>query len=187
MEYFLNHWMLAPATRLAGILLTALLLVRLLKSVTRRLVVAKPANGQTRAAQMREAQLRTMAGLLSSAGTWLIIITALLTALPEFGVNITPIAAAAGVASVALGFGAQNLVRDWINGIVIVTEDQFIVGDLVQIGETIGRVEFLSIRHTVLRLEVEEAPLEEVFLRFYADDAGRPPVELSAAREDRSA
>jgi len=42
-------------------------------------------------------------------------------------------------------------------------------------------------RHTVLRLEVEEAPLEEVFLRFYADGADRPPVELSTAREDRSA
>jgi small-conductance mechanosensitive channel len=151
MDYFLNHWTVAAATRLAGIFLAAVILVRLLRTLTRRMVVSKPADSQTRAAQMREAQLRTMAGILASAGTWLVIIGAILTALPEFGVNITPIAAAAGVASIALGFGAQNVVRDWINGILIVIEDQFIVGDLVQIGETTGRVELLSIRRTVLR------------------------------------
>jgi len=151
MDYFLNHWTVAAATRLAGIFLAAVILVRLLRTLTRRILVSKPADSQTRAAQMREAQLRTIAGILASAGTWLVTIGAILTALPEFGVNITPIAAAAGVASVALGFGAQNVVRDWINGILIVTEDQFIVGDLVQIGETTGRVELLSIRRTVLR------------------------------------
>jgi small-conductance mechanosensitive channel len=151
MEYFLNHWTVAPATRLAGIFLAAVLLVRVLRTLTRRMVVAKAADGQTRAAQMREAQLLTLAGILASAGTWLIILTAILTALPEFGVSITPIAAAAGVASVAVGFGAQHLVRDWINGILIVVEDQFIVGDTVQIGENIGRVELLSLRRTMLR------------------------------------
>src|SRR5229473_3046848 len=74
-----------------------------------------------------------------------------ITALPEFGFSVTPIAALAGLATVALGFGAQNVVRDLINGFFIVFEDQFVVGDTIRVGETVGRVEHLTLRRTVLR------------------------------------
>jgi moderate conductance mechanosensitive channel len=67
------------------------------------------------------------------------------------GFNVTPVEAAAAVASLALGFGAQNLVKDLINGFFIVFEDQFVVGDLIQANGETGRVEYLSIRRTVLR------------------------------------
>jgi small conductance mechanosensitive channel len=80
-----------------------------------------------------------------------IAILALLLALPVFGFNVTPLAAAAGLASLALGFGGQHLVRDVINGFFIVFEDQYVVGDLVRIGDTLGRVEHLTLRRTVLR------------------------------------
>ncbi len=76
---------------------------------------------------------------------------AILTALPEFGFNLTPVEAAAAVASVALGFGAQSLVKDIINGFFIVIEDQFVVGDLIQTNGEMGRVEYLTLRRTVLR------------------------------------
>ena len=76
---------------------------------------------------------------------------ALLTALPEFGINVTPIATLAGLASLAIGFGAQNLVRDIITGFYIIFEDQYIVGDTIQVGEIIGRVEHVTLRRTVLR------------------------------------
>jgi small-conductance mechanosensitive channel len=135
--------------RLAAIALLAFLAIRLCGAFTNRMV--EIAKGHTRGAAMREQQTRTMAGLLKSVSVGFILIVAFLTALPEFGFNVTPVEAAAAVASLALGFGAQNLVRDLINGFFIVLEDQFVVGDLIQANGETGRVEYLSIRRTVLR------------------------------------
>jgi len=140
---------LVATVRVAAILLIALLLNRLLRLATGRLV--QPAATETRAAQLREQQTRTLAGILYSTGSAVILAGALVTVLAEFGLNITPIAAAAGLASLAVGFGAQHLVRDLINGFFIVFEDQFVVGDLVQAGGVTGRVEHLTLRRTVLR------------------------------------
>ena len=137
--------------RVAGILLIALILNRLLRMVTRRLVPAAGAEGLGRIAKMRELHVKTLAGILYSAGTALIIVAAVLTALPEFGFNVTPIAAAAGLASLAIGFGAQHLVRDLINGFFAIIEDQYVVGETVRIGTVVGRVEHLTLRRTVIR------------------------------------
>ncbi len=139
----------ANGLRLIGIVAIAFVLNRVLKVVTSRLV--RPATAATRVAQMREQQTRTHAGVLYSAGTALILLVAFFMALPEFGFSITPIAALAGLASLALGFGGQHLVRDLINGFFIVFEDQYVVGDMVRIGDTLGRVEHLTLRRTVLR------------------------------------
>lgn len=143
------EWAQTSGLRLLGILLGTMLLIWLLKVLTRRLV--KLAASQSRAALMREQQTRTLAGILYSAGTAAIAFTAVLVALPEFGMNVTPIAAAAGLASLAVGFGAQHLVRDLINGFFIVFEDQYVVGDLVRVGQVSGRVEHITLRRTVVR------------------------------------
>jgi moderate conductance mechanosensitive channel len=145
-EFALGH-----GVRLAAILLIALLLVRVLRIVTRRLIAAAGTQSAARVARMREQQTQTLAGILYSGGTAIIGIVAVLTALPEFGFNITPVAAAAGLASLAIGFGAQHIVRDFINGFFTVLEDQYVVGDLVRIGDVVGRVEHLTLRRTVLR------------------------------------
>ena len=137
--------------RVAAILLIALILNRLLRSLTRRLIPSAGSDGIGRIARMREEHVKTLASLLYTAGTAVIIIGAVLTALPEFGFNVTPIAAAAGLASLAVGFGAQHLVRDIINGFFIVVEDQFAVGESVRIGNVVGRVEHLTMRRTVVR------------------------------------
>ena len=108
--------------RILVIALIAIILIRLLKAVTSRLV--EISKGQTRVAQMREQQTRTMAGLLYSVGLWMIVAVAILTALPELGFDVTPVEATAAVASLAFGFGAQTLVKDLINGFFIVFEDQ---------------------------------------------------------------
>src|ERR1700751_3879723 len=113
-----TNFSLAAGLRLAGIVIFAFLLNRVLKVATSRLV--KLAASHTRVAQMREEQTRTLAFFLYWTGTVTILIAAVLTALPEFGVNVTPVAALAGVASVALGFGAQHLVWDLISGFSIV-------------------------------------------------------------------
>lgn len=148
----LTRWLELAGTRglrILVIVVIALVLTRILKALTARLV--QISKGPTRVAQMREQQTRTMAGLLYSVGTTLIIAGAFLTALPEFGFNVTPVAALAAVASLAFGFGAQTLVKDLINGFFIVFEDQYVVGDLIQVNGETGRVEYLTLRRTVMR------------------------------------
>jgi len=137
--------------RIVAIVLIALILNRLLRSLTRRLIPGSRSEGLGRIARMHEDHVKTLAGLLYSAGTAVIVIGSFLTALPEFGFNVTPLAAAAGLASLAVGFGAQHLVRDLINGFFIIVEDQFVVGEAVRIGTVIGRVEHMTLRRTVVR------------------------------------
>src|SRR5271154_6155645 len=148
----LSRWTEIAETRglrLLAILIIAFIVARLLKAFPSRLIEA--AKSSNRIAQMREQQTRTMAGILYSAGIFIIVAVSILTALPEFGFNVTPIEAAAAVASLAFGFGAQHLVKDLINGFFIVFEDQFVVGDLIQVGSEIGRVEYLTLRRTMIR------------------------------------
>ncbi len=147
-----NHWVdltVPNALRLLGILVIALVLNRLLRAVTK--LIIKPAAGQARQSQLREQQTRTLAGIVYSAGSKIVWGVALLTALVEFKINILPAVTFAGLASLALGFGAQTLVRDVITGFYIVLEDQYVIGDTIQIAEYIGRVEYLTLRRTVLR------------------------------------
>jgi moderate conductance mechanosensitive channel len=145
-EFALGH-----GTRLLTILLIALLLIRVLRIVTRRLIAVAGSESAVRVARMREQQTQTLAGILYSGGTAIIVIVAVLMALPEFGFNVTPVAAAAGLVSLSIGFGAQHLVHDFINGFFTVLEDQYVVGDIVRIGDVVGRVEHLTLRRTVVR------------------------------------
>ena len=147
-----NRWLdlaLSNAFPLLGILVIALVLNRVLRAVTNLLI--KPAALQSRQAQLREQQTRTLAGVLYGAGSKVVWVVALLTALDKVGINPTPALTLAGLASVAVGFGAQTLVRDVISGFYIVLEDQYVVGDTVQIADYVGRVEHLTLRRTVIR------------------------------------
>ena len=134
---------------LIAIVVAALLINRLLKLVTQ--LIVKPAGSQSKAAQAREQQTRTLAAVVYSGASKVVWALALLTAAQEFGVNVTPVAAVAGLASLAIGFGAQNLVRDIISGFYIILEDQYGIGDTIQVADTIGRVEHLTLRRTVVR------------------------------------
>jgi small conductance mechanosensitive channel len=134
---------------LVAIFLVALLLNRLLRVITN--VLIKPATSEARAAKAREQQTRTVAEVLYSTGRKVVWAVALLTAAREFGIDVAPAAAVAGLASLALGFGAQNLIRDVITGFYIILEDQYVIGDTVQIGDTVGRVENITLRRTVIR------------------------------------
>jgi small-conductance mechanosensitive channel len=147
-----NHWLdsaLPHALHLLGILVIALIVNRLLRAATN--LVIKTAGTQGRVAQLREQQTRTVAGVLYGAGSKIVWAIALLTSLKEFNIDVTPAVALAGLGSLALGFGAQSLVRDIITGFYIVLEDQYVVGDTVQIADYVGRVEHLTLRRTVIR------------------------------------
>ena len=146
---FFSQPAVSTALYLVLILFAALLLNRFLRVMTNLLV--KPATSQARVAQVREQQTRTLAGVLYSAASVALWIVALLTAMDKVGVNPTPALILTGLCGVGLGFGAHSLVRDFVTGFFIVLEDQYVVGDTVQIGETTGRVEHLSLRRTVVR------------------------------------
>jgi small-conductance mechanosensitive channel len=128
--------------------------VLLLRRLTNRLV--RPASSQTRGAQAREQQSRAMAEQIYRVASGFIWAAAILSVLAELGVNVLPAVIVIGAAIVAIGFGARGLVADVVAGLAIVFEDQFAVGETIQIhagqtGETTGKVEQLTLRRTVVR------------------------------------
>lgn len=103
------------------------------------------------ARERRAQRAKTVGAVLRSVST--IVITAVvgLTVLSEVGINMAPIIASAGVVGVALGFGAQALVKDYLSGIFMVAEDQYGIGDFVDLGDASGEVENVGLRVTQLR------------------------------------
>ncbi|WKD60586.1 Moderate conductance mechanosensitive channel YbiO precursor [Corynebacterium ciconiae DSM 44920] len=102
-------------------------------------------------AQRREARMMTLAAVGRSAVSIVVWVWAALAVLDEVGVNVTPLIASAGVVGVALGFGAQALVKDFLSGIFMMIEDQYGVGDTISVGEIAGDVEDVSLRVTTVR------------------------------------
>ena len=101
--------------------------------------------------QRREQRAKAVGQLLRNTLALVIWGTASLLVLTELGVNITPLLASAGVVGVALGFGAQTLVKDYLSGFFMIVEDQYGVGDLVDVGPVVGTVEEVSLRITRIR------------------------------------
>jgi moderate conductance mechanosensitive channel len=97
------------------------------------------------------ARAQTIGLVLRSVATAIIWSIAAITVLGEIGINLGPIIAGAGIAGVALGFGAQSLVKDFLSGIFMLIEDQYGVGDIIDVGEATGTVEAVSLRTTKLR------------------------------------
>lgn len=93
----------------------------------------------------------TIGGVLRSIATFAIWTLAFVSVLGVVGINLGPLIAGAGIAGVALGFGAQNLVRDFLSGIFMLLEDQYGLGDIVDTGEAVGTVEAITLRITRLR------------------------------------
>ncbi len=98
-----------------------------------------------------EKQAATIAGVMQRSTTVLIYVLAVVMALRELGFDVAPLLAGAGVAGIAIWFGAQNLVRDVISGIFLLSENQIRVNDVVVINDTSGLVEQINLRTTVLR------------------------------------
>jgi small conductance mechanosensitive channel len=106
----------------------------------------------TQPLRLRRAQrAETVAALLRSVASLVIWLMAFLTILSQIGIQLGPLIAGASIAGVAISFGAQNLVRDFLAGIFVLLEDQYGVGDLIDAGPATGRVEAVSLRTTQLR------------------------------------
>lgn len=99
----------------------------------------------------RRQRSEAMGSVLKSIASFVIAVVSILMILSELGLDVAPALASAGIAGVALGFGAQNLVKDFLAGIFMIFEDQFGVGDVINMGEATGTVEAIGLRVTRLR------------------------------------
>lgn len=143
----LAHWLEKDAPKFLMVMLIAAILVRLLGLVTRHLEKM----GHHAPAGVRAQQLRTMAGIIRSMGAFVIYFLAAMQVLPLFGIDMKPILASAGIVGLAVGFGAQTIVKDVINGFFVLFENQYDVGDLVKFAGVQGTVEAMTLRRTILR------------------------------------
>lgn len=120
----------------------------IIRSVIKRLVSHRMAGEDEAEIQQRTDTLSSV--LVKIVGV-IILVVAVITILPEFGVNITSLIAAIGIGGLAIAFAAQNLIRDFISGFFILLEDQYGIGDVVSIAGIAGVVEDITLRRTVLR------------------------------------
>jgi small conductance mechanosensitive channel len=151
---FIARWTTLEAStayllaRLLAVIVTGLLLLlgyRLLMGVIARIGRAWPT--------AETARLRTLASVITSLVRWGLGFVAAVVILRELGVDVLPILVSAGVLGLAIGFGAQSMIRDVISGLFILVEGLLQVGDMVQIGATSGTVESIGLRVTTVRTE----------------------------------
>jgi small-conductance mechanosensitive channel len=134
--------------RLVGVALLCWLLLWLLRVVSRHILSL--AERQAGAAG-HYAQVRTLTSVVRATGIGVIIVLATLQVLSVFGFNLGPLLTSAGVAGVAIGLAAQNIVKDCFNGFLILIEDQYNVGDVVTVAGVSGTVETMTLRRTQVR------------------------------------
>jgi moderate conductance mechanosensitive channel len=138
----------ARLLRLALIVVLATALVEAAGFVIRRLVEGIASRSGNR---RRAAQLRTLGPLLTGSAQGVLVVIGLLTFLSELGLKVGPLLASAGVVGIAVGFGAQTIVKDFLTGLFLIAEDVVSVGDNVRIGDASGVVETMTVRTIRLR------------------------------------
>jgi moderate conductance mechanosensitive channel len=168
MSQDVRHWLVHSGVPILVILLAATLIRwvvnRLIsrvirKSIESRLAERLESNRATRVLasatgalhERRRQRTETLGTVLRSLVTAVVFGVAFVMILDELGLPIAPLLASAGVAGVALGFGAQSMVKDFLSGIFLLVEDQYGVGDVIDTGEAIGTVEDVTLRVTRLR------------------------------------
>ncbi len=122
----------------------------ILKLIIKRFVKMADDGDDTHVSQ-KEKRAETLGHIIVTTGNIIIYAVILLMVLGLFGIDITPILAGAGVIGLAIGFGAQSLVKDFVSGIFILVENQYGIGDKVKIGSFEGQVIRITMRSTVLK------------------------------------
>jgi small conductance mechanosensitive channel len=166
-----QDWLLTDGLRILVTIVLAVVVTWLLHRLINRIVTTMTARAESReagepdrwragrilaeataAARARHQQrTATLGSLLRSIVTFVVGLVAALTVMSTLGIDLAPVLATAGVGGVALGFGAQSLVKDFLSGVFMILEDQYGVGDVIDTGEAIGTVEEVTLRVTRLR------------------------------------
>ncbi len=139
-----------PAIRIALIAIGGFIAVMLLRFFTRRIIrrIERPGEDEKREWELRA---KTLARITNNFISIAIVTVAAFLILAEVGIQIGPLLAAAGIAGLAIGFGAQSLVKDFLSGFFILLENQYRVGDVIKVGDLSGTVEKMTLRITALR------------------------------------
>lgn len=147
-----TDWLAGDGARIGIIVVAAVVADFALHRIVPRLIKL-PVRRQMKGGEEEEIEQRihTLANVFTTAGRTLIILITALTLLPLAGISIGPLLAGAGIAGIAIGFGAQSLVKDIISGVFILFDDQYSRGDVVTVGGVTGLVEDVGLRRTVLR------------------------------------
>ena len=165
-----GYYLVLKPVRIVLIILAAIMLQAVVRYMLRRIVrragrprrgllyplrqkmaaVEPETAGGTRAERRRQ-RTEALVSVLRTATSVTTFIVASMLVLSELGVNLAPLIASAGIVGVALGFGAQNLVKDYFAGLFMLIEDQYGVGDNVDLGEVSGTVEEVGLRITTVR------------------------------------
>ncbi|MBC8387502.1 MAG: mechanosensitive ion channel family protein [Actinobacteria bacterium] len=130
-----------------AVLILIIIIVKIISRRIRKLVEKKISDDRI----IIKKRTFTFTSVVSNLIIVIAVVAAALITADEIGINVTPLLAGAGVAGVVIGFGAQSLIKDLINGVFILLEQWFQVGDIVTIGDTSGTVERLNLRTTVIR------------------------------------
>ena len=148
-------WLVARPLKIIVILLVGILLNRVLQRMINRFVHRMGDESSLLATGTRSDRARqraeTIGVVMRSITKAVVFVLVLLMVLGELGINLGPLLAGAGIVGVAVGFGSQTLVKDFLSGMFMLIEDQFGVGDTVDVGEATGVVEGISLRTTRLR------------------------------------
>jgi small conductance mechanosensitive channel len=147
-------WLIGKPLAILVIIVAAVLIRWLASKAIDRVVQraeSAPFPGARNTFNRRAQRAKSLGTLLKSITTTVVFGIAFVMVLSEVGMNVAPILASAGVLGLAIGFGAQNLVKDFLSGVMMMVEDQYGVGDAVDLGEAIGTVEAVGLRVTRVR------------------------------------
>ena len=136
------------APKILLILMIAIVVLRIVHRLTAGMVALRT---RRLPPGIRGQQIATLASVLNSVANFVVWFVAILTVLDLLKLNLGPLLASAGIAGLAIGFGAQTLVKDFINGFFVLLEDQYNIGDAVRLAGVKGTVEDMTLRRTVLR------------------------------------
>lgn len=146
----ITNWLTTSGIKVLGILIVLFIISQMSKWIVRWLEKFIPEKDSLQAAEAKK-RAHTLGNILRHALLLIIFFIALLMILGELGIHLGPLLATAGIGALAIGFGAQSLVKDVISGFFIILENQYRIGDAIEAAGVSGLVESVSLRRTVLR------------------------------------
>lgn len=147
----IGGWLGSNGVRIAIIVALAVAVHQIAKRLIHRVVERGVIRGKRRPREELRKRAETMSSFLNQVVAAVVWVMAAFMILSELGVNIGPLLAGAGIVGIAIGFGAQSLIRDVLSGLFIIIENQYGKGDVVRIADIAGLVEEVNIRRTILR------------------------------------
>ena len=145
------QWLIDHGPRIAVILAALSALMWLTRMFETRLVELIARRGRRGSREDRENRAKTLLGVFHNVANLLIVGGGIVTLLDEIGMPITPVIGGAAVFGLAVAFGAQSLIKDYFTGFMVLLEQQYLINDVVRVGDIVGQVERITLRMTVLR------------------------------------